>query len=219
MTVLDGIMEARATIGEKNKATFDSIHSNLIERLSITRAEDETFFQKVTEVAKNLSAPLTEEKLQTETRLGGKPITEVFKVGDRVTKVKKIIEKEEAKLNDLWKQWDEIQNEYVELGKEVFGREVFNDDSTDQEFGFKKDMALLAVEYGTKAEKLEEEIENIGPDVLKKMKASEKVCPFCCDRIHTDRFRNWTLLRRRSKQDFSKHFYESFRASTRYYSL
>lgn len=210
LTLIDGIEEARAAIGEKTKATFDNVHASFTERLSATIANDEAFIQKVTETANTLSAPLTEEKLQTESCLGGKPITEVFKVGDRVAKFKKIIEMEEAKLKDLWKQWDEVQNEYVELGKEVFGREVFNDDSTGEEKGFRKDMELLKLEYGTRVEELVEEIGDIGPDILKRMKASEKVCLFLFDKIYTDNSRNWTLPRRRSRRDFSKHCYNLF---------
>lgn len=102
-------------------------------------------------------------------------MVDTVQIGKRVATFSKIVEREETKLQELWKQWDEVQNEYLELGIEVFGREVFGVDTTGLDRGFKRDMELLDLELKTRVEEMEEEIESLGPEILKKMKASEKV--------------------------------------------
>jgi phosphopantothenoylcysteine decarboxylase len=161
------------------KATFDDVHAALSERLSASKAVDESFFQRVAEATKALSAPLVHEKIETTISKEGKRRTEVVEIGNRVATFKKIIEKEGAKLKDYWQQWYEVQNEYMELGIEVFGPEVFGEDALSlkiSEKGFKREMELLDLEHDTSVRELDEEIEDTSAKFLQKMKASEKVC-------------------------------------------
>lgn len=141
------------------------------------RVEDEACFQLVAEAAKTLSAPLSAEQLEIQTRAkDGKRGTEVIQLGSRVESYIDMIDKEEARMHDLWKQWDDVQNEYLDLGVEVFGRDVFGVDATGVDTGFHRDTELMELELKTRIEEMEEEIESIGPEIEKKMKASEKVC-------------------------------------------
>lgn len=155
------------------------------------------------EAAKTLTAPLADEEIRVEFIKDGKKVSGTHRVGDRVASFKKMIEEEEKKLDDLWKQWDEVQTEYVALGTEVFGREAFRIEKEGREIGYKKDMELLDLETAARVEALEDEIEAIGPEILKKMKASEKVrlAPLWRG-LHANGYRIWTRLRRRIKQDF-----------------
>ncbi|CZT44982.1 uncharacterized protein RSE6_05246 [Rhynchosporium secalis] len=176
LSIGDGIEEARVAIGGKAKATFDDVHAGFTRRLAAIRVDDEAFFQRVEISAKTLTVPLEDEKVQTSFIKNGKTTTEFHRVGDRVADFKKIIEKEEKNLKDLWKQWDDVQNEYLELGIEIWGERAFGVECEGQvrERGFQKEMTLLGLEHDARIEELEEEIEDIGPDLLKKMKASEK---------------------------------------------
>ncbi|KAL2073735.1 hypothetical protein VTL71DRAFT_11061 [Oculimacula yallundae] len=169
----DGLAEARTAISDKGKASFDSIHTNFTRRLTQIRTSDETFFQRVSTVAKTLTISLEDEKVQTSFSKNGKISTEYFRVGDRVANFKKIIENEEGKLQELWKQWDEVQNEYLELGIDVFGERAFGVDGVGER-GHKREMGLLGLEHDARVEEIEEEIESVGAEMMKKMKASEK---------------------------------------------
>lgn len=74
-----------------------------------------------------------------------------------------------------------MQNEYIELGAEIFGPTAFGGDRTEGkgvEKGFKREMELLDLEHGARVEELAEEVVGISVKILQKMKASEKVCRF-----------------------------------------
>ena len=164
-----------------SKATFDDAHAALLERLMASKTMDECFFQGVAEAAATLSAPLVQEKIETTISKDGKRKTEVVEIGKRVATFKKTIEKEEAKLKEYWKQWDEVQNGYIELGIEVFGAEVFGESAAVvkiKEKGFKREMELLNLEHRATVGELDEEIEDTSAKILQKMKASEKACDY-----------------------------------------
>jgi phosphopantothenoylcysteine decarboxylase len=131
----------------------------------------------VSDAAATLSAPLSEEKIQTTFKRDGKRVTEIIDIGKRVTKFKGLLKKEEAKLVDYWKQWEDLQDEYVELGIEVFGPEVFGEEAgrETRKVGCKWEMELLDREHSVRIEELEEEIVGVGVKTKQKMKASEKV--------------------------------------------
>lgn len=174
----DGIEIARGAFNASAKATFDDVHAALSERLLASKATDESFFQRVAEAAATLSAPLSNEKIETTISKDGKRKIEVVEIGNRVTTFKEIIEKEGANLKEYWKQWDEVQNEYLELGVEVFGPEVFGEDALSvkiREKGFKREMELLNLEHNTMVGELDDEIEDTSAKIVQKMKASEKV--------------------------------------------
>lgn len=118
------------------------------------------------------------EKIETAISKDGKRITEIVEIGKRVATFKKAIEEEAAKLAEYWKQWDEVQNEYIELGVDVFGPEVFGEDavgSKGKDHHFKAEMELLDLEHKTRVEEVDEDIEDIGVKILQKMRNSEKV--------------------------------------------
>jgi phosphopantothenoylcysteine decarboxylase len=174
----DGIDTARDTLSANAKATFDDIHDALYERLMASKGVDGSFVEELAEATATLSAPLIHEKIETTTSRDGKRKTEVVEIGKRVATFKKFVEKEESILNESWKHWEELQTEYIELGIEVFGPEVFGEAAAGlkiKQKGFKREMELLDLEHNARVEEFDEEIEDTGPKLLQKMKASEKV--------------------------------------------
>ena len=140
---------------------------------------DEAFLEVIAAHVATLSAPLDDEQIETTFTRDGKRVTEIVQIGKRVALFKKSIEKEEARLKDLWEQWEEVQNEYVELGTEVLWPQAIGEDRAENprmQKGFKKEMALLNLEHGVRLEELAEEVEDASVKILQKMKASEKVC-------------------------------------------
>jgi phosphopantothenoylcysteine decarboxylase len=165
-------------LSAKAKATFDDAHDALSERLMVSKGADGSFFQELAEAAATLSAPLIHEKIETTTSRDGKRKIEVVEIGKRVATFKKFVEKEESKLKESWRHWEELQTEYIELGIEVFGPEVFGEAAAGlkiKQKDFKREMELLDFEHNARIEEFDEEIEDTGPKLLQKMKASEKV--------------------------------------------
>lgn len=115
--ILDGINAARTHLSTQAKETFTSIHGELNAKLEAIHEEDTAFMQHVSEVATKLSTPLVGEKIETVIRRDGKKVVEVVEIGKRVEAFKELIEREEEKLKQAWKEWDEVQEEYIQLGK------------------------------------------------------------------------------------------------------
>jgi hypothetical protein len=105
----------------------------------------------------------------------------VVEIGKRVSAFKKFIKKKEVMLKEFWKQWEDLQNEYIELGVEVFGPEIFGEPAaslTAGQKGFQREMELLDLEHNARVGEFDEEIEDTGLKILQKMKVSEKVCVY-----------------------------------------
>jgi len=102
-------------------------------------------------------------------------------IGRRVATLKKLIEKEESRLEELWNQWDDVQNEYIRLGIEVFGPQAFGElaaEHGDMQGGYKKELELLSLEHEANVQALDQEVEEIGAKILQEWKNAERVCRF-----------------------------------------
>lgn len=174
----DGIDEAQTAISDHTTKTFQEIQNQLQKRIEATKKEDEAFLKQISNTIELLDAPLSEERLEMNLRRGDKNEIKVVLMCDLVEKFKKLVDKEEAKLHHLWHQWDDIQDEYIELGIEVFGPRVFGelaDEYRGLQGGYKNELESLDAEHHAKVEELDAEIAAIGTKIMQKWKASEKV--------------------------------------------
>jgi hypothetical protein len=185
----------------------------LLTKLSASRERDIAFFESISATANMLSAPLGDEQIETTFTREGKRVTEVVEIGKRIELFKKSVEKDEAKLKGYWKQWDDLQGDFVELGMEVFGPEVFGADANEaRDKGFKKGMELLDVENAAMVEELGAEVEEIVDEYLEKMKESEKVSAVLQEIwgiLLTCGGRNWMLVLGDNRRSFFKHLFRS----------
>lgn len=177
---VDGLEIARSIITGNAKMAFDDIHAQFNDRLKAYRVTDELFFEQVSESAATLSQPLDAEKIQTTFKRDGKQVTEIVEIGERVGLFKNLVIREEEKLKEYWQQWEELQDDYLRLGIEVFGPESFGEDVNAPleagKAGVRWEMELLNLEHNARVEEMEEDIEDVAVKTLQKMKASEKVC-------------------------------------------
>lgn len=160
------------------KATFDDIHTAFSERLAVSKGVDDSFVQELGQATATLSASLLHERIETMTSKDGKRKSEIVEIGKRLAAFKKLVDREEGKLKESWKHWEELQNEYIELGIEVFGPEVFGETASSSKAsqkGFRREIELLNLERNARLAEFDEEIEDTGPTFLQKMEASEKV--------------------------------------------
>ena len=145
------------------------------------------------EYVKVLTAPLNGEDVETVTNFSDRSITEVVNIGERVTSFENVLDTEAAILEELWGQWEDLQNEYLEHGVDVFGPEKFEEAEgmvKGKGKGFRREMELIQMEFDTATGELMEEIAGLGKTYMQKMKASEKVrikwpwrTLLTCDRI------------------------------------
>jgi len=174
----EGIEHARNFIDTSLNGAMAAVRTAFVENLAEHRSSDEAFIASVSAAADTLSAPLAGERIETTFKRDGKRITEVVNIGQRVAQFKKSVEKEEARLKQYWKQWEELQHDFVELGSAVFGDQAFggNDavEAKGTESGYRREMELLGLEHNSRGEELLEEIDEIGEKVLLKMRTSEK---------------------------------------------
>ncbi|TVY43573.1 hypothetical protein LOCC1_G003031 [Lachnellula occidentalis] len=175
--VQDGIDTARTALFKNTKTTFEDIHTSFTTALTTSREADIAFFQQVSDRAKMLSAPLVEEEISSNfTRADGKRSRETFVIGEQIQMFKQLLEKEEGKLAEYWSQWEECQDEYVDLGVEVFGAKAFGEDGKGEKGkGWRKEMELREVEHGVVISEVQDEVGEIRGVFLKEMKDSEKV--------------------------------------------
>lgn len=175
---VDGLDTAYNAIHQNNMTGLKTTHDGFIERLAATRLQDENFHRYISSAARKLCAPLVNEDVDVEVQKNGQTIKARFSIGERVARFKKFMEKETLTLKNLWSQWEEIQNEYIVLGIEVFGEEAFGDNippGDPLQGGFKTQMELLSAEHDSRLAELSDEISNISNSATKKMKLAENV--------------------------------------------
>jgi len=160
--------------------SFGDAHEELTVRLAASRRSDEEFFEQLCDAATALAFPLAEEQISSTFKRDGEQVTETVNMGQRIADFKNNIERDKMRLEDQWKQWEELQNEYIELGLDVFGPEAFDDMNEHEEqrgIGYRWEMELVNLEHSERVEEITAEIESLKPEALKKMVKTEKVFP------------------------------------------
>lgn len=156
------------------KAAFDEVHAVLIQTLDDRKANDRSFLKNVLHNTQSLSAPLSSEKIETTVQRKSRRVSEVVEIGQRVAQFRQSIEDEENKLDDYWKQYESLQQEFIKFAARVFGGHAVG--AREEDEGYLNDIRLLDAEHATQVKVLLEEVDEVGQDAIKKMKASEKVC-------------------------------------------
>ncbi|TGO44199.1 hypothetical protein BOTNAR_0899g00020 [Botryotinia narcissicola] len=169
----ESLEEARTHILRTGKAAFEEAHSILLRKLTKDKTTDQSFLQTISHNAQALSAPLAAQKIQMTVQQKGRRISEIVEIGKRVAQFRQAIEEEDNKLDGYWKEWEGLQSEFKTFATRVFGGEMFNEEDADE--GYYVDMLLLDAEYTAQMNVLMEELDEVGSDAIKKMKASEKV--------------------------------------------
>lgn len=167
--------------------TFDEVLESHLENLMCVKEKDGRFKKIIFEALSKLVTPLISRNgdlkslyYPSDPRTSSDANTTVSTNSKtdatfNVKKYKQIIDIEQKNLRDYWKQWEDLHDEYLALGIEVFGPESFDGITVNQRNGFKSEMELLELQHRSKIIELEDEIEKLGSHVLQKMKKSEKV--------------------------------------------
>jgi hypothetical protein len=141
--------------------------------------EDSDFYNDIAEQRKELLAPLEKDVVETVfTHKDGTTTAEKFQIGERIESFKAAVESKEAEIKQLWREWEKVQEQIVDLGIEVLGPEVFKEGSVivgTEKKGYRKEMELLDKEHETWLEDMQKEINRIGQEAIDKMTAAEKV--------------------------------------------
>ena len=156
--------------------SFDDVHEKLKSKLASSRRRDEDFIERLSESAKALAFPIAEEQVMSTFNRNGEQVTETVIMGQRIAEFRESIEKEKQKLEDLWKQWEDLQYEYIELALDVFGPEAFGDKQEDERrHGYRWEMKLIDLEHRTKVNEITAEAEELRTESLERMVKTEEV--------------------------------------------
>ncbi|KAF7904978.1 uncharacterized protein EAF01_005500 [Botrytis porri] len=177
----ESLEEARTHILRIGKSAFEEAHSTLLQKLTQEKSTDQSFLQAISHNAHALSVPLATQKIQMTVQQKGRRISEIVEIGKRIEQFRQTIEEEENKLDGYWKEWEGLQMEFKMCATRVFGGEMF--DEEDAEEGYHVDMLLLDKEYMAQINGLVEEVEEVGNDAVRKMKASEKEIDVKTDKV------------------------------------
>lgn len=162
--------------------TFDEVLDLNLKNLATIKEKDQRFKDFISEAISKLVAPLIsrqgELKISTnhsDSRISSDINTSATTTATyNIANYKQVVDAELKNLKNYWKQWEDIHDEYLALGIEIFGSQSCNDNSVRQQKGFKDEMELLQLHQKTKIIELENEIEKLGTHVLQKMRKSEK---------------------------------------------
>ncbi|KAF7920382.1 uncharacterized protein EAE98_009075 [Botrytis deweyae] len=177
----ESLEEARTHILRAGKAAFEEAHTGLLQKLTKAQTTDQALLQTITHNAQALSAPLATQKIQMTVQQKGRRVSEIVEIGQRVAQFRQTVEKEEKKLEGYWQEWEGVQSEFKIFATRVFGGERFNEEDADE--GYHVDMLLLGAEYTAQMNVLLEELDEVGNEVVKKMKASEKEIDVKTDKV------------------------------------
>ncbi|TGO52822.1 hypothetical protein BCON_0134g00150 [Botryotinia convoluta] len=177
----ESLEEARTHILRVGKAAFEEAHTVLLQKLTKDKTTNQSFLQTISHNAQALSAPLVTQKIQMTVQQKGRRISEIVEIGKRIAQFRQTIEGEENKLEGYWKEWESLQVEFKIFATRVFGGETFNEEDADE--GYHVHMLLLDAEYTAQMDVLLEELDEVGNDAIKKMKASEKEIDAKTDKV------------------------------------
>jgi hypothetical protein len=139
---------------------------------------DTEFYNDVEAQRQSLLAPIAKETVETNFIRDGKSMKETFQIGQRIEAFKVLLTKTEAELTHYWAEWEKVQAKILQLGIEVLGAEAFKGGSAGdlrEKRGYRRDMEELELEHQIWLEEMDEEIQLIGEESIKKLQATEKV--------------------------------------------
>ena len=149
----------------------------LTARLASASAQSSSIVQEATVTNEELLRPLAKEQLQFKSH-DGKP-SGVASLGDRMKRFKKTVAFHEKEHTALWKEWTEVQQEILELGKEVLGPkglEALLTHGVDEPEGYRGEAQVkMEDEVNAERARLAEEVEKMSKGFIEKMRADEKV--------------------------------------------
>lgn len=166
--------EARVAIDATLSSNFADCHNEFVGILTKSHESDKVFIGDMRVIAEALSSSFANEQVTTSFSRDGKCVTELVEIGKSVAQYKKFIEKETVRLEDNWEQWQNLQDEFMELGVQVLGAHGFHNEE-ERNKGYKYDQELLDVDHNTRLNELVEEIDDITQKVSDAMRTQEKV--------------------------------------------
>jgi hypothetical protein len=89
-----------------------------------------------------------------------------------------MVQKKEAEIKELWREWEKVQKQIVELGIEVLGPEYFEEGTVEverEQKGYRKEVESLDQDRAQQVEEMEEEIEQITQEAIEKTTVAERV--------------------------------------------
>ncbi|QSZ31661.1 hypothetical protein DSL72_001228 [Monilinia vaccinii-corymbosi] len=172
---------ARTHIINAGYTAFDEAYTVLIQKLADQKAKDRSFLKNAVQDAQALGASLAAEQIEITVQRKNRPVTEVDEIGKRIDLFKQTIASEESKLEAYWKQYESLQADFLKFTAQVFSGDSIREHEEDE--GYRNDMRLLDAEHADGMKVLLGEVDEVGHEAIKKMKASEKEIDIKADKV------------------------------------
>ncbi|KAG4029419.1 hypothetical protein MFRU_016g01720 [Monilinia fructicola] len=172
---------ARTQILSAGKTAFDEAYKVLIKKLVDQKAKDHSFLENVVQDSRALGSSLLAERVQTMVQCKSQRVSEVVEIGKRIDQFKQIIESEKDKLEAYWTQYQKLQADFILFLAQIVGGAPLEEKEPSE--GYRVDMRLLDAEHATEKQALLEEVDEVGHEAIKKMKASEKEIDIKADKV------------------------------------
>ncbi|KAL3424338.1 hypothetical protein PVAG01_03619 [Phlyctema vagabunda] len=180
LEIQEGLVHAHDHIESYTKQSLDQIRQTYEAKLNETHLSTAPLLDFVAKNYSELNLPLAQEKVQTTFKnQSGDKVPKIEEIGVRVNAFKKLVDREINKLNEYWKQWDEVQRQFHELGGSILvEKELTAGLSTEPkpvDASFNHAMELIDTEHETNVQETLEDIKALGLNMVDKLKKSEMV--------------------------------------------
>lgn len=158
---------------------FDVIGAEYEATMNSHAAKDFAFVNYIEGTMDLLSTPLAHEHVSVNFTRGGNHVTDVVQMGERMSTYKDYVDTQNNHLTGYWTEWEELQDEYMDLGIEVFGSDAFHHPPAGVkkfEAGFERKMELAHLEHQKKLRDVNKMLEVLETDFIKEIKTIDEVC-------------------------------------------
>lgn len=116
---------SRAFLYQRAEASVTTTHQDLVQQVNTSNTHFEQETQTINKSSEGVRKPLEQDQLRFVGKDGKSAGTQ--RLGDRMKKFKDVVAAEKKKINDLAKQWAEINQSMTRLALEVVGPEGIDD--------------------------------------------------------------------------------------------
>jgi hypothetical protein len=175
---IDNITSIEQFLEDSMAEDFDVIGAEYEATMNAHAAKDAAFVHYIEGTMDLLSTPLAHEHIAVNFTRSGKHVTDVVQMGERMNTYKNCVDSHNNHLSGYWNDWEELQDEYMDLGLEVFGSDAFRYPPAGVkkfEAGFERKMELAYLEHQSMLKDVHKKLEALEVDFIKEIKAVEEV--------------------------------------------
>jgi hypothetical protein len=109
----------------KEDAACNNIFKTFMATIEGSAADDAAFVQSLNDAVDLLTAPLELEQVESTFSRESSHVTEVVVMRERIQAYEEHVKSHEAAMAAYWRDWEDMQDKFLQLGVEVLGKDAF----------------------------------------------------------------------------------------------